>query len=291
MKTILVPIDFSKSSEIAAHYALHLAKYIRANISLCHAFYIPVEVPTTAFGSWPGYDFNTLKEESIKSLEEVAFKLRNKVRDFSMPESFQPEVTCVAEPGGATDVIVQLAGKEKAVLTVMGMTGAGLAARLLFGSISRSMIDSTHLPLILVPEGFIFRKIKKIAFATSLHDDDVEIIRALASLAQCFDAELLVVNVSEKNDDDEAHQKNYDRFMNEVTSKIHYNQIYFRRIDKANIDKGLHALTEHGLIDLLVMVHLQKGLFDSLFSSHTHAKANNLNIPLLVIPAGFHPVF
>lgn len=291
MKSILVPTDFSKSSEIAVHYAMYLAKYTNANITLCHAIYMPVEVPATAFGSWPGYELTTLKEESTKGLEEVAFKMRNMVNEFVLPGTFQPEVTCVAEAGGAMNVITALADKEMAELTVMGMTGAGLTARLLFGSISRSMIDGTHLPLILVPEQFLFRKIKKIAFASSLHDNDIEVVGALADLANYFDAELIVAHVSDENDDNEMHQKKYDRFLNNVTSKINYNKIYFRGIDKSNINQGLHALTEHGLIDLLVMVHHRKDLFESLFLSHTHARANKLNIPLLIIPAGLHPAF
>jgi nucleotide-binding universal stress UspA family protein len=291
MKSILVPVDFANPSEQAAHYAFHLARYFEANLILCHAIYIPVEVPTEAFGSWPGYDFTTLKEESTSGLEEVASRMRNKLSDFSMPDTFQPEIKCIAEAGGVTDIITKLGSKEKAQLIVMGMTGAGPVARFLFGSISRSMIDITRLPLILVPEGFLFTKIKKIAFATSLVDDDIEVIHALSAFARYFDADLLVAYVSDRNDDNEVHQKKFDRFLSDVTCKINYDKIYFRHVDKAEVNEGLDWLTEHGLIDLLVMVHRRKGLLDSLFSSHTHERANHLNMPLLIMPNGLHPVF
>jgi len=291
MKSILVPVDFSKPSENAARYALHLGKYMKANITLCHALYLPIEVPTDAFGSWPGYDLETLKEESTTALEEIAAKMRNKEIEFSIPGSFAPEIACVTEVGGATDVITRHAREQKPTLTVMGMTGAGSLARFFFGSISRSMIDKTRHPLLLVPEGFFFTKFKKIAFATTLIEDDIEVIHALGYFARYFNADLLVAHVSDNNEGEEAQEKKFKRFLNDVTCKVNYDKIYFRQVDRSDVDKGLDWLSEHGLIDLLVMVHRQKGLFESVFLSHTHSRANRLNTPLLIMPAGLHPVF
>jgi nucleotide-binding universal stress UspA family protein len=291
MKTILVPLDFSGPSENAARYALHLAKFIKANILLCHAVYIPVEVPTESFGSWPGYDTDTLKEEGIQDLEKVARKLRDREADYSVLGNFQPEITCTAECGAPVDVIKQIAQRSKISMIVMGMTGAGPAARLLFGSISRKMIDQTTFPLILVPEGLTFDKIKKICFATDLADDDINSIHAIAGLAKYLDADLLVAHAWDGNSGGESHQRMLNNFINDVTCKINYDKLYFRQVGKSSIDKGLEWLIEHGLIDLFVMVHREKGLFASLFISHTHVVANHLHVPLLVMPSGSHPVF
>jgi len=79
--------------------------------------------------------------------------------------------------------------------------------------------------------------------------------------------------------------------LSDITGKVNYDKVYFRQVKQENVNTGLDWLSEHGLLDMLVMVHRQKGLFDSLFFSHTHAKANNLNIPLMVMQAGMHPVF
>lgn len=291
MKSILVPIDFSKPAEHAARYALHLAKYLRSDITLCHAVYMPMEVPTEGFGAWPGYDITTLKQESINALEVVASKMRNKITEFSLPGTFQPKISCVAEIGGVTDVINELASKQKANLTIMGMTGAGAIARLLLGSISRSMIDKTQVPLLLVPQDFVFSKIKKIAFATSLVDDDIDVLHSLAGFAGYFDANILVAHVSDLAVPDAVHQKKFDGFLSQVTCKINYDKIYYRHVNRLDVNQGLEWLAEHGAIDLLVMVHRQKGLFNSIFSSHTHSSANNLNVPLMIMPANLHPVF
>jgi nucleotide-binding universal stress UspA family protein len=291
MKSILVPIDFSKPSENAAHYALHLARQIRADITLCHAIHVPVEIPTRGFDSWPGYDFATLKEEGMVALEAVASTMRAKLSAFSMPDTFHPQITCIVEAGGVTDVITRLAQTSKAHLLAMGTTGVGALSRLIFGSVSRRMIDLTRLPLILVPEGFLFEKIEKVGFATSLVEDDIEAIHGVAGLAKYFRADLLVVHVADADDNIEALKKKSDQFLREVTCKINYDKIYFRQVDRGHVDQGLDWLTAHSRIDLLVMVHHKQALLENIFFSHTHAIANHLDMPLLIMPAGVHQVF
>jgi nucleotide-binding universal stress UspA family protein len=291
MKSILVAVDFSISSENAAYYAYYLAKQIKANIILCHAIYIPKEVPIDSFGGWPGYNFESLREESTKSLDDLALKMRNYKITFHEQCMFQPKITLVADIGEATEVIIKLANREKAQLIVMGMKGTGAFTTLLFGSKSRNMIDQSNLPLILVSEEFVFKAIGKIAFAASLAGDEIGTINALVSFAKYFDANLLVAHVSDSNGENEKSHKRFKSFLNDVTCKINYDKIYFRHVDKASVDKGLNWLGEYGMINLLVMVHLHKGLFDRLFSSHTHAQANHLNVPLMIMPAGLYPVF
>jgi nucleotide-binding universal stress UspA family protein len=291
MKSILVPIDFSKPSADAAHYALHLARYMGANITLCNAIYVPVEIPTGSFGSWAGYDVTTLKEEGMVALEEVALELRNELRASAMPNAFHPEVTCLLEVGGVTDVIAQLAEKSNANLLVMGSTGAGALSRILLGSISRAMIDLTRLPLVLVPEGSVFGKIEKIAFASSLIADDIEVIHCVSGFAHYFHADLLVAHVSYGSNGQEPVEENSDGFLRDMRCKINYDKLYYRQVDQADVDRGLGWLSTHGRIDLLVMVHHKKGLIENIFSSHTHARANHLDIPLLIMPAGLRPVF
>ncbi len=291
MKTILVPLDFSESSENASRYALHLAKHIKANVLLCNAVYVPLDVPMESFGTSTGYDVVTLKEEATQSLEEVAHRLRGKIADFYVPGTFQPDITCIAECGAPVDVIKQLTKREKISMMVMGVTGAGQVSRLLYGSISRRMIDQTTVPLILVPEGVTYSKIKKVCFASDLADDDIHSIHSIAGLARYFDADLLVAHAWNGDSHDEVHQKQSKEFINKVTCKINYDKLYFRQVEKSSVDEGLKWLIEHGLIDLFVMVHREKGLFASIFSSHTHVVASHLPIPLVVLPSNLHPVF
>lgn len=292
MKTFLVPTDFSEPAMNAAEYALQLAKYLEANIALCNAFLIPAQVPTTNFITLPAYDYDTLKKENIEALEAVAKELRIKDHSISTLASFHPMITSECEAGGVVDVITQIAEDKKVKMVVMGMTGASAFSRFFLGSISRSMIDQAGFPLLLIPAAYHFKKIKAIAFATSLDRNDIEALRGLASFARYFDAELMIVHVSNEHHGEELQHQKAQAFVDEVNTTVNYEKISLKYIAESTVQEGISKLADHEEVDLLVMVHHPQSLFDRLFTgSHTHTAANQLQIPLLVMPAGKHPVF
>lgn len=291
MKRILVPIDFSKPAEDAAQYALQLARYLKANLTLCNVFLLPAIVPATAQVSLPGYEYNTLKEENRLELEVIAKRLRTEDKTLSAPDFFHPVIECISQAGGVKDVILEIAEARKAHVVVMGMTGAGPVSRFLFGSISREMIDNAEYPLLLVPSGFVFQKIGKIAFATDFRESDIEVIHSISGLARYFNADLVIVHVTGHKADKTYHKKS-DSFLNNITCKINYDKIYYRHIHHTDVENGLDWVSEHGFVDMLVMVHRNLGFLDRLFNiSHTHQTANHLKIPLLILPTGVKPVF
>lgn len=287
----LVPTDFSPSAMNAAEYALQLAKYLEANLTLCNAFFLPTAIPAADYISLPQYDYETLKEENEKALEAVAKELRIKDHSLSRIDSFHPSLTCLAEQGGVVDIISKIAEKKKVSMAVMGMTGAGALSRVLLGSISRSLIDHAKFPLMLIPSDFSFRKISKIAFASTLCKEDVGVVHSIAGLARYFNADLLIAHVS-ADEDTAVVEHQAQSFLNEVTCKINYDRVYIRYIKASDVDQGISWLSAHGQIDMLVMVHHPRSLFERIFNgSHTHAEAEHLNVPLLVLPAGVEPVF
>ncbi len=292
MKRILVPIDFSKTAENAAQYALQLAGYLKANLILCNVFLLPAIVPATAQISLPGYEYDTLKEESTLELEVIAKRLRTENKTLPAPDFIHPLIECISEAGGVKDVIMEIAKARKVHMMVMGMTGAGPVSRFLFGSISREMIDNVDYPLLLVPSGFVFQKIGKIAFATDFSETDIEMIHSLSGLARYFNADLVIVHITETMQNDKTQQKIADSFLNDITCKINYDKIYYRHMLHTDVEKGLDWISENDFVDMLVMVHRHFSFFDRLFNlSHTHQTANHLNVPLLILPTGVKPVF
>lgn len=292
MKRILIPTDFSKPAENAAQYALQLAGYLKANLTLCNVFLLPAIVPATAQVSLPGYDYDTLKEESRLELEVIAKRLRTEDKTLPGPDFFHPLIECISEAGGVKDVILEIAEARKALMVVMGMTGAGPVSRFIFGSISRQMIDNADYPLLLVPSGFVFQKMGKIAFATDFSESDIEVIHSLSGLAHYFNADLVIVHITETVQQDKTQQKIADSFLNDITCKINYDKIYYRHLLHTEVEKGLDWMSENDFVDMLVMVHRHLSFLDRLFNlSHTHQTANHLKVPLLILPMGVKPVF
>ncbi|MEI3789387.1 MULTISPECIES: hypothetical protein [unclassified Chryseobacterium] len=56
----------------------------------------------------------------------------------------------------------------------MGMQGAGMITRAIFGSNSVKMVKNTKYPLLLIPPDHQYKGLKKIAFSTDLSKKDIK---------------------------------------------------------------------------------------------------------------------
>ncbi|WP_426479113.1 universal stress protein [Chryseobacterium sp. CBSDS_008] len=291
MRTILVPTDYSKPAKNAAFYALHLANALKSNIDLCHAFGLPIESPMLGQTAWSLYEYPALQEENTKELKKLAKVLEDREKvvwgDEAFP--FHPSIYYGCEGGDAVSVINNMAADKKPLLIVMGMQGAGMLTRFVFGSNSIKMIENTKYPLLLIPLGHKYNGLKKIAFATDLNKKDIKTAQLLIEFAKYFDAELLITHIIQSDNDviqdiDYEHKK--EVFLKNLDGKICYNCIY-----SENIDYGLEIL-KHKDIDMLVMGHHDKSFFKRLFQgSHATRQASELEIPLLTIPENGHVHF
>jgi nucleotide-binding universal stress UspA family protein len=289
MKTILVPTDFSQPAYNAARYALELAKILEANVKLCHAFKVPAEAPMAAQVAWPLENYSTIQSETEEELRFLAEQLSKET--VNEPSTYQPLITYSSDIGSVAEVVRNLVNEEKLILVIMGTYGSGGLSHFLLGSSSRDMIQKACFPLLLIPQHVKFKRISKIGFATDLTSGDIEIVNSLTSVARMFNAEILISHVTNEKFDDKDHQNKIDSFLNDVTCKINYPKIYYRHIKHRSVDLGLDWISEHGQIDMLVMVHRQHHILNWIFQKgHTQKLATHIELPLLVFPEGFHSI-
>jgi len=286
MKTILIPTDFSENAAHAAEYGYQLAKQIKSDIILCNAFAVPAEMPEAGMIAWPMYEYDEIVEScaaEVKALKEDLEK--------SNTEGFHPEIKCMNEVGALQDVIVEMVHKYDIGLIVMGIHGANGMSGLMLGNHSRRMIDSTTKPLLLIPPNVKGMPVKKIAFATDLENitKDLGPIYALIAYAKLLNAEILLTYV----DDGKYHTPEFIKHMNVISNtlsdKAGYSLISYRVIQSHSAESGLDWFCRYGQIDMLVMVHRRHNFFDTLLhGSHTKKMADQIKIPLMVIPENFH---
>jgi len=292
MKPILVPTDFSKPAGNAAKYAINLCGILKTNIYLCHAFLVPADAMGSAQTAWPLIDYSSLDKYYEKALNKLAGKLEDYGQEIPDGKNFQPVISCAAESGEAIEVIEQQAAKNKPGMIVMGMSGAGAISRFLIGSVSRRLLQKSSYPVLLIPQKVRFKMLKKIAFATNLNDNDIDVINSFVTWIAFFNAELVIAHIVDDKDDPVLHQKEVDEFMKNVGNKINYDRIYFRQVASHTIDEGLDWLAGHGQIDMLAIVHHQHGALSRIFlHSHTLKLAGHTHLPLLVFPSGRHFTF
>lgn len=289
MKTIAVLIDFSERSEHAARYAFHLAQKVEANILLFNAFLTPSDIPMVAAEvAWPlDYEENMLETE--KALQTFAKNLHHWAGQRNLPGDYMPDIDCECQQGPLTVAINVIENNKEIFLLVMGTHGADGLTTLMLGNTCRQLIDSTKLPLLLVPEHARFKAPERFAFATELQFADMVYLNALARLAACFSAEIMLTYVGDGIISD---QEDMDMFMKRVANKVDYDNITFRTFPGKTPKKGLQWLLDNHKPDMLVMMHRDRGFFASIFQgSNTQKIVAHTPVPVLVFTYSAKPVF
>jgi len=284
MKTILVPTDFSACADNAAHYAVQLAKVLKTDVKLCNAFLVPIETRLADTVVWPLEEYDSIKD-GVNRLLYLAGDRLMKEEKLDSEHIAYPRIDFSGRAGSVPDVVKEIVNEEKIPLVVMGMSGSGALSRLFLGSKSRDMIENADFPLLLIPQGTNYKKIRKIAFATDLNPHDLTVIYSLAAFARNFDAEILIAHITGEKYDAAEHQKMTDNFLSDVTGKANYDKIYYRHIKSMDVAHGLDWICEHSLSDMIVMSHGKHNIIDIFFGgSYTQKLAHHVNIPLMVYP-------
>ena len=139
-KQVLCPVDLSESSDRSLTYAVALARWYDARLTILHVvptfdpvvrgeFGVPVRVP------------NPVPREQV--LEEV-----RRAMDL---DAKAPNATLVAESGDASTTIVDQAVSTRADLIVMGTHGRRGFKRLLLGSVAETVLREAPCPVLTVP--------------------------------------------------------------------------------------------------------------------------------------------
>lgn len=280
MKTIFVPTDFSAAAENAAQYALAVAHAIRARVKLFNVFMVAAETPMAPQVAWPLYDYDAMVESTNAELNKLANRLINQ----DDTRSVEVVSSCESSAGNVAGMINDKAVDERACLIVMGTSGAGNVQQFFLGSTSNDLIGKTTVPLLLVPPKYQFKPIRRIAIATDLSGKEIEVIQSVASLARYFNAELVLFHVTDDKYEPE-YAKKIDAYLRDVTNRINYSNVFYRHVKSMDVNHGLEWIAEHGLVDMLAIIHQEHSFLDRLFNrSHTHHAVKHSDIPLLVYP-------
>ncbi|HEY0244064.1 MAG TPA: universal stress protein [Mucilaginibacter sp.] len=282
MKTILVLTDFSINAEYAAFYTLKLAQNIKANLLLCNIYEVPQGERTLDSKSWP---LRACEENSIQDLGALSAKLKSEI-DQDDKSWFRPEVNQCSLEGAVIDRINEIAGKYDILMAVISKHNAGFLSTLISGNHTHDIIETAKFPVMVIPYQVRFKGFKKIAFATDLVHNGMDILHSLYEITKYFDSEILITHVA--NDQSAEIEKEHitKYFFTEGTAPAHYPKIYYRAIQNKSVVAGLDRLSVHTDIDLMVLVHRKRNIFQKLFDdSITHKLAVCTNKPLLIFPA------
>ncbi len=190
-KNILVPIDFSPSSQDAARYAQAMARSFGARITLLHVL-APLEFE---------FAFIAPQDNQLRGLlHERTTRTQSELNRFLAAELSGCEVERTLAEGTADKEIIACARASSADMIIMPTHGYGPLRRFLIGSVTAKVLDEANLP---VWTGVHFPKtersvlhLKSVLCALDLGPTSEKVLAFASSLAGQCSARLTLLHVT-----------------------------------------------------------------------------------------------
>ncbi len=269
---ILVPIDFSETSRNALKYAIAIAEKAGARLTLAHAMRLIPPTPST-HRIVPG-DLKSELEESVKAQFSI---LKEDILDFT-----ELQYEFVTKIGFSIDVIESMASSKVYDLVVMGTNGA-TGLNKFFGSTTSAIIKEVDVPVIAIPPEASFHGFNYVTVASDYENlGEPYALQVLASICNDFDSEVTIVNYNNPDKISEEEMKGnlkYDSYFREGKLKYEFKS-------STDVVESLLEYAAEVEPDLLVMIHKNRGMIESLFhKSVTSKTVDNINLPVMAIPS------
>src|SRR5690606_3343743 len=273
MKTIIVATDFSAEAENALEYASAAAKDLKAKIILFSSFSISVHAANTRL---PATAIERLIDQNNAKLRERAEEAAS---DYGIEVDYESGLMLQV-----SEELANLYEKHQAEVIVMGMAANSLTQDLL-GNTTTAAIMKLKYPVLAVPLGAKYNKIKRILFACDvLRGVQKTILERIKNFASALEAEVQVFHVQKK-------VKMLENDTQHLASKVSIDEglegvsFFYKNVESGTVIEEIKKEIENFKADILIMVPLRYGIWDSLIHrSKTRIMASSSKIPLFSIP-------
>lgn len=270
---ILVPIDFSPSSEKALNFAAQIADALEAKLVLMHILE-PVG-GDVAFVA----DYDKMITDANENLDRIVQK---------SPEQLVNDAQTMVEIGFPTERIIHKVEEEKISLVVMGMENdMSDLDRTVFGSNAYDVIKKNKCAVVTIPATIENTDLKRIMLAVELKDNEnIYMLSFLKRLVKHFNSKLFVVHVTAKTHID-LTETNSDA-INWITKQLEDVSHQFITINDKNVPEALNYFAEENKMGLMVMSPEKHSFFERLFEgSTTRRTVLHTHVPVLTFPLDY----
>jgi nucleotide-binding universal stress UspA family protein len=277
----LLATDYSEAAGSAENYAVQLARNLNAILVFFHVYQLS---DTSAQPMGFAGDPDELHRNELKRLNKHCDEL---VR--SLPENAGDLVyECIVREGSNIEKQIN---KEAELLNadfiVVGTHGISGFRRLFFGSRAWGVIKKSSRPVFAIPKGAFFTDIKNIVFGTEYREGETSGLNFLIHFAKLLDAHVTVLHITNYVLTKRFETEMFEKFKNEVVSKLLYSKISMHLMVSENISDGVHKFCTKNKTDLLVMSPKKPFIFENYFMTNmsmTRKTIFSTRIPLLAIP-------
>ncbi|MDY6122581.1 MAG: universal stress protein [Porphyromonas sp.] len=286
---VLIPVDFSEYSNKICELGFHFASRRGLKVVLLHVHFTPLTPAFYFVGdvtAAPVAVDNGLQKEVAKAnkqLSQLETELKERIARKELPEvSF----STIIRNGTPEDVILGYSRRHPPVLIVMGTRGKSRKDSDLIGSVAAEVIDSSRVPVLVIPEEVPFSDLKKashIAVATSFDQRDLVLFDSFMSLlGSHVNSAIHLFNISNTTPE-----------WNEIQLKAmheyykHYypqSEIDHKSLDSGDFSLALEKFIRLESIDMIVVNTYRRNFFAKFFNpSMARRMLFHAGTPLLVM--------
>ena len=260
MKNILVPIGSSNNAKNTLQYAIDFATVMEANVFVFRAFSNLAKT-----GSLINVD-GIVAREQIADVKEVVRQVDTKNID----------VKIISAKGGVIDSLKSIDKELGIDLVIIGQKPNDIEESNFLGKTSGSLVKKTKIPVLIIPEGYVFKPIKKIL--TAIKSGVIKEKSALLPLTQIVEKLLAKMHLLQ------VKTQGFLPEDLEFYSELAVLTSSYNSSENATLFQGvLEHLNTHNP-DIICVFRRKRGFFKKLWEQNNVKKADfESRVPLLVL--------
>lgn len=272
MKTLLVPIDFSKSTKSVLNYTIAIAKCNSSKIILFHSYQLPI----------------LRKQGSMLSKNEIETQIVNNLKQaaeyIKLNNNENLIVECMPSYGNPVNEIKLCAKKNKVDLIIMGLLKSDSLEDNIIEDVSTTLINELKCPVIIINENVVFRDVKNIVLAFDYKEiKNKYSLSILNKFISLFKSHVFIFNIVKPQLEcisSVSKVLNGTNLVHELKDAAHS----FHYSENEDVVEGINNFVINKEVDMVVMIpHKHSPLYNLYNESQTKKMILHTPVPLLIL--------
>ena len=286
-RRIIVPTDFSKGSEYACHYAIHLAQKMDAEIKLLHVYPDPVsDMRIKESATYMDYLNSTIRETEKRARSGIV-DFTYKIKAYMDSQNISGiRIHSTLGMGNIIEHIKGVSNKYNPDVLVLGTTGRREDSRSVFIGLANSIVSGLNVPVYAIPGACSpedFNQVR-ILYATDFNERDHNSLERLLRIVEPFNKQVTCIHI------DTEHNPTKMERMEELNTqlKLEYaeHNIQCQLIEDEDMYHGIKDFASRNKVNLLSFTVHKRGIFEKLFKPNFFKRIlQESNLPILLFPS------
>ena len=277
MKTILIPVDFSKESEKALSVGAKIAKRISAKLILTHM----TAIDTDELAKTP--------EDKITEKRDQSKLAAKRFHDF-LEKDFLKDVLVepIMQDRVDFDSISTFADDISADLIVMGSSGSNGFVASTTGSNAEKVVRSSKVPVLVVKKNELNFSSETLLFVSDFMEESLEAYQKISTIAAMLQAKMRFLYINLPNTAFKSTKQMDEILFTFFTKSQHPDPVAaikeVHRYADFSIEEGIYNFSNLSTVDIIAIpTHGRKGVSRLLHQSISEDVANHSIIPVLTV--------